>query len=106
MMENSLDFQDSVLSWKLVSRFSWFDCPTEHQTQKLYSLNKNLNITISFRKNCGRILTICSDVRSNNLGPRIAGAKKRKKMKPDMTEYLTSLFSGTMRGENHRDYTS
>lgn len=38
-------------------------------------------------------LTICSVVRSNNFGPNIAGAKKRKNMNPDITEYLTSLLS-------------
>ena len=31
---------------------------------------------------------------SNNLGPRIAGAKNLKKMNPLITEYRTSLFFG------------
>lgn len=40
------------------------------------------------------LLTICSVVISNNLGPNIAGAKNRRKINPLMTEYLTSLFFG------------
>lgn len=32
------------------------------------------------------VLTICSEVRSKSLGPRMAGAKNRRKMKPDTTE--------------------
>lgn len=40
------------------------------------------------------ILTICSVVRSNSLGPRMAGAKNLRKMNPEITEYLTSLLSG------------
>lgn len=41
-----------------------------------------------------QLLTICSLVISNNLGPNIAGAKNRKKINPLITEYLTSLFFG------------
>jgi len=32
-------------------------------------------------------------VRSKSLGPKIAGAKNLKKINPDTTEYLISLFS-------------
>jgi hypothetical protein len=39
------------------------------------------------------VLTICSVVRSNSLGPKMAGAKNLRKMKPEITEYLTSLLS-------------
>ena len=34
-----------------------------------------------------------SVVRSNNLGPSIAGAKNLRNMKPDITEYRTSRLS-------------
>jgi hypothetical protein len=48
------------------------------------------------------ILTICSVVRSNSLGPKMAGAKNLRKMKPEITEYRTSLLSAkefTLSGE-------
>lgn len=35
--------------------------------------------------------TICSVVKSNNRGPRIAGAKNLRKINPDTTEYRTCL---------------
>ena len=36
------------------------------------------------------------DVKSNNLGPNMAGAKNLRKMNPDMTEYRTSLLFGNL----------
>lgn len=39
-------------------------------------------------------LTNGSVVRSNNFGPSIAGAKNRRNINPDTTEYRTSLLCG------------
>lgn len=71
------------------SMMSWFLQFNFHSTLHYKMLHMCIN---SMQTQC--ILTICSVVRSNSLGPKMAGAKNLRKMKPEITEYLTSLLSG------------
>lgn len=64
--------------------FDWFEYPEMSEIMK--QKQQENSVAVNDNPYVLMLLTICSVVKPNNFGPKMAGAKNLKNMKPDITE--------------------